>query len=375
MKNEVQTVKPHAGNPLCKRVACLLLSAAVFAGCDPFWDSKDDQLALERQRHENVRRERDEQERFARALTEYANGKQKLVKETIGRLEGDIRMLTDDIEKLSRIVALGNAEKSSAGKELPRETKLLHLLRNPEVNGLAKKYLAADFVLQQHEFIDRVRDARVDEGRYRKALSQSDATYTEALKESRKWVNATKEQRDAEISRLKSELSSWERRRAEYHKNLHDMERKALVGNVSQERERRERLEVIGRKIEDADREISRKRGQIDLLRDPNANAGMEGRAAQRKQDVQRQANYQRENELHTIDRYYKPKATVVEVVIETSKQTVEKLQGTMAGKRQTAEKELADAKRKEVEIKECLLAIPVSNMTELKALRAKMEK
>ena len=358
-----------------KRTACLLLLAGLIAGCDPFGDSKNEQLALERQHQEDVRREREEHERFAKALTEYANGKQKLVKETIGRLEGDARALKDDIEKLSTIIASGGAEKDSAGKELPIETKLLRILRNPEVNDLAKKYLSADFVLLQHEFVDRVRDARADEARYRKAQAQSDATYSETLKESQKWVNATKEQREAEISRLQNEISSWERRRGDYHKNLHDLEKKVLVGNVSQERERSERLAVIGRKIEDADREIVRKRGQIDFLRNPTANAGMESRAASRKQDVQRQANIQRDHELSTIDRYYKPKVSVTEVVAETSGKTIEKLQGAMAEKSQATEKELADAKRKEVEIKECLLAIPVSNRDELKALRTKIEK
>lgn len=357
------------------RIAFLFLSAALVAGCDPFGSSRGEQLALERQRQEDIRREREEYERFAKALTEYANGRQKLVKDTAGRLEGDVRALKDDVERLSKIIASVGGEKDSAGKELPIETKLLRLLRNPEVNDLAKKYLSSDFVLLQGEFVDRVRDARADEVRYRKALSQSDATYSEALKESQKWVNATKEQRDAEISRLQGEISSWERRRGNYHKDLHDLEKKVLVGNVSQERERRERLAVIGRKIADADREILRKRSQIDFLRDPTANAGMESRAARRKQDVQRQANNQRENELYTIDRYYKPKATVVEVVAEISGKTIGRLQGAMAGKRQAVEKELADAKRKEVEIRECLLAIPVSNRDELKALRSKIEK
>ena len=358
-----------------KRTACLFLLAGLVAGCDPFGDSKNEQLALERQRQEDVRREREEHERFAKALTEYANGKQKLVKETVGRLEGDAHVLTDDIERLSKIIASGGEERDSAGKELPIETKLLRLLRNPEVNDLAKKYLSADFVLFRNEFVDRVRDARADEARYRKAQAQSDATYSESLKESQKWVNATKEQREAEISRLQGEIGSWERRRGEYHKTLHDLEKKVMVGNVSQERERRDRLAVVGRRIEEADREILRKRSQIDFLRNPTANAGMESRAAWRKQDVQRQANNQRENELRTIDRYYKPKVTVAEVVAEMSGKTIGKLQGAMAEKRQAAEKELADAKRKEIEIRECLLAIPVSNMAELKALRSKMEK
>ena len=358
-----------------KRTSCLFLLAGLIAGCDPFGSSRNEQLALERQRQEDVRREQEEHERYAKALTEYANGKQKLVKETIGRLEGDARALKDDIEKLSKVIASGGAEKDSAGKELPIETKLLRLLRNPEVNDLAKKHLSADFVLLQNEFVDRVRDARADEARYRKAQAQSDATYSESLKESQKWVNATKEQRDAEISRLQGEIGSWERRRVDYHKSLHDLEKKVLVGNVSQERERRERLAVIGRKIADADHEILRKRGQIDFLRKPTTNAGMESQAAYRKQDVQRQANSQRDRELYTIDRYYKPKVTVAEVVAETSKKTIERLQGTMAEKSQATEKELADAKRKDVEIRECLLAIPISNMAELKALRSKMEK
>ena len=358
-----------------KRTSCLFLLAGLIAGCDPFGSSRNEQLALERQRQEDVRREQEEHERYAKALTEYANGKQKLVKETIGRLEGDARALKDDIEKLSKVIASGGAEKDSAGKELPIETKLLRLLRNPEVNDLAKKHLSADFVLLQNEFVDRVRDARADEARYRKAQAQSDATYSESLKESQKWVNATKEQRDAEISRLQGEIGSWERRRVDYHKSLHDLEKKVLVGNVSQERERRERLAVIGRKIEESDREILRKRGQIDLLRNPTANAGMESRAAWRKQSVQSQANSQRDRELYTIDRYYKPKVTVAEVVAETSKKTIEKLQGAMAEKSQAIERELADAKRKDVEIREYLLAIPISNMAELKALRSKMEK
>lgn len=358
-----------------KHIICLILLPVFVAGCDPFGSSRNEQLALERQRQEDIRREREEHERFARALTEYANGRQKLVKAAIGRLEGDVRAVKDDVEKLSKVIASGGAEKDSAGKELPIETKLLRLLRNPEVNDLAKKYLSSDFVLHQHEFVDRVRDARADETRYRKALAQSDATYSESLKESQKWINATKEQRDAEISRLQGEISSWERRRDDYHKNLHDLEKKVLVGNVTQERDRRERLVVIGRKIVDADREILRKRGQIDFLRNPTANASLESRAASIKQSVQSQANSQRDRELYTIDRYYKPKVTVAEVVSETSKRTIEKLQGAMAEKSQATEKELADAKRKEIEIRECLLAIPVSNMTELKTLRTKMEK
>ena len=358
-----------------KRTICLLLAIAVFSGCDPFGSSKRERLALERQRQEDVRREREEREQFAKALTEYANGKQKLVKETIARIGGDSRALEEDIEKLSKIIVSGGEEKDSAGKELPLETKLLRLLRSSEVNELAKKYLSADFILLQHEFVDRVRDARADEARYRKALSQSDATYSDAIKESQKWVNATKEQREAEVARVKDEIVSWERRRTEYQKSFQELSKKTLAGNLSKERERREKMAVLEHKIYDADREIVRKRGQIDFLQNPTENAGMESRAAQRKQDVQRQANNQRNNELYTIDRYYKPKVTVAEVVADMSKKTIGKLQGAMAEKRQTAEKELADAKRKEVEIKECLLAIPISNMAELKVLRSKIEK
>ena len=359
-----------------KRIACLFLLAGLVAGCDPFGtSSKNEQLALERQRQEDIRQEREEHERFAKALTEYANGRQKLVKETIGRLEGDARALKDDIEKLSKIIVSGGKEKDSAGKELPIETKLLRLLRNPEVNDLAKKYLSVDFVLLQHEFVDRVRDARTDESRYRKALAQSDATYSESLKESQKWVNATKEQREAEIVRVQKEVGSWENRRGSYQKSFQELSKKTLAGNLSKERERREKMDILERKIRDADDEIVRKRRQIDFLKSPAENASMESRAAQQKQNVQSQANSQRDRELSTIDRYYKPKATVAEVVSETSKKTIEKLQGAMAAKSQAAEKELADAKRKEIEIRECLLAIPVSSRDELKALRTKIEK
>ena len=358
-----------------KRTACLFLLAGLIAGCDPFGSSKNEQLMLERQRQEDVRREREEHERYAKALTEYANGKQKLVKETIGRLEGDARALKDDIEKLSKIIVSGGEEKDSAGKELPIETKLLRLLRNPEVNDLAKKYLSADFVLLQNEFVDRVRAARADENRYRKALAQSDATYSESLKEAQKWVNATKEQREEEIVRVQGEIGSWENRRGSYQKSFQELSKKTLAGNPSKERERREKMAVLERKIRDADDEIVRKRRQIDFLKNPAENAGMESRAAQQKQNVQSQANSQRDRELSTIDRYYKPKETVAEVVSETSKRTIERLQGAMAEKRQATEKGLADAKRKEIEIRECLLAIPVSNLTELKALRTKMEK
>lgn len=358
-----------------KRTTCLLLLTVLAAGCDRFGDPKNKQLALERQRQEDVRREQEDLERFAKGLTEYANGRQKIVKETIGRLEGDARALRDDVEKLSKIIVSGGEERDSAGKELPIETKLLRLLRNSEVNDLAKKYLSADFVLLQNEFVDRVRDARADEARYRKALALSDATYSDSLKESQKWVNATKEQREAEIVRVQGEIGSWESRRGSYQKSFQELSKKTLAGNLSKERERREKMAILERKIYDADREILRKRDQIDFLRNPSANAGLESRAAERKQNVQSQANMQRDRELSTIDRYYKPKATVVEVVTEISKRTIERLQGAMAGRSQATEKELADAKRREVEIRECLLAIPISNMTELKALRTKIEK
>ena len=91
---------------------CLLFLVVLVVGCNPFDSSKKEQLALERQRQEDIRRERDEQERFAKSLTEYANGKQKLVKETIKRLEGELAALRGDIEKLSQFIAASGEEKT-----------------------------------------------------------------------------------------------------------------------------------------------------------------------------------------------------------------------------------------------------------------------
>lgn len=359
-----------------KSIIIIPLVAAIVAGCDPFGSSEREELERERQYQERVRQqELEEKEQFAKGLMDYAKGKEALATETITRLESDLKAAKDDISGFSRIISASDAEKDSKGNPLSPEMKLLNLLRNTEMNELAKKYLSQDFSLVQGPFIDRVKEARASESRYRKALAQSDEVFSATLNDSQKWLTASKKQRDDEIARLQREINSLSRQRDDYQKSLRGLTKNTMVGHSSSERERRERLSVLEQKMKDAEEQILTKRQQIDHLRNPDSATSIESDATLRMQNAQRRADEQRANEQSNINRYYKPKETVADVVADVSGKTVSKLQDAMSVKCQGVEKALAENNGKRLMIKEYILAIPVSSMSELKALRSKLEK
>jgi len=357
-----------------KPLTVAVLSSLLVLGCDPLGTKKEEQEESARQAAES-RRQVEQRDSFARAMTEFANGRLKIVQDRMTALTRDLDEWRADVDKISAIIQRMRGEKTAQGKEPNLETSLLNLLRNPEVNALARKCLAADFTGVQGEYIERVREAREAEADYRKARTKSEENYDAMIKEAKKWVNATAEQREAEIARIRKEIGELEQRRAEQHKNFQELTRKTMVGNVALERERKERITVLERKRGEVDVEIAVKRRQVDLLRNPNAMRGMVSQAANRALSVQSYANTIRQNNLHDIDRYYKPAKTVTDVVAEWSAKTVGKLQNDLSEKVRKAEKELAELMARKTVIQESLLAIPVSDLSELKQIRAKLEK
>ena len=93
---------------------------------------------------------------------------------------------------------------------------------------------------------------------------------------------------------------------------------------------------------------------------------------AQRRQN---EANNLRKQAMYDIDRRLKPKKSLVDVATEFETKTVGRLRKTLADKIAEGEKEAKTLKEKLSKAEEFLLAIPVTDLQELKQRKAKLEK
>ena len=333
---------------------CLLL-----CGCD-FFGEKEDRAAAYRMELEQAARDRQERIDKANAMRTYLDAKCKIVQKKLQTVTNELQMLRADAEKLENEVSRIVSAQGKDGSELSYEVRLLRILRNKTVNELAVKYLAEGFSLQSEEFIERIRNARLEEKRFKDALRKSDEQLDAAVEESKTWADASRTQRDAEIRRLNREIEKLEKLRPTTRRTM-----------MTTESDRREWMNKMG----DYENEINRKRRQIDYLRNPDANRAIETRAVTRAQDIQRTAVRIKEERDYNIHRRMKPQISAMAITDEMAKNTIDRLRAEIKKKLDATEAEEKSLLKKSEIAQAIVISIPVSDTGELNRLKARADK
>lgn len=339
----------------------IILVASCLAGCDFFGAderrAEAQRLELQRQEQERMASERKSN---AEALKTYVVNRCRMIDAKMSALTNTLSGLQADANALENACAEVAKGVDKDGKELSYEVRVLRMLKDETVNRLALKYLSSGFAFQAEEFIAKVRDARAAEAKYQQAVKKSEDAYDASLSASKGWVGDSKNQRDSEVSRLRKEIADLER--------LRQTTRRELVASGSQ---RREWLN----KMSDYEREIAKKRSQIDYLRNPDANRRIEARAADERHQLQRRAADAKETELRDIDRRLKPKVSVIKTAEEVNAATIGKLRSEIVSRIDGLVTEKAKWERKIEIAREIEVAIPVSDLGELKRLKDRADR
>lgn len=360
-----------------KRLMLMAVALGCCAGCDmDLLGEKRDQRRRDAEMRAEEERQRKEMEEQREAMTKYVTGRRQFFKDRMDEAAAGVAALRADLGKLTSIVSEAMGEKDSKGNDQKYETKILHVLRNADVNALATKYLASDFSGIVATYIERVRDSRAADAKYAAAVKDAESLYAIGVDESKKWSAMSQQQRKAEISRLERELSALESRRTRLQ---NDDYRNLTRHTISQGRrgnhDRDERMRVADQKLQDLDRQISVKRDQIDYLRNPDVQRGIASRALQEAQAKQSQADSTRRIALYDIDRRLKPAKSLTDVVAEFEANTVGKLRKVLAEKITALDGEEKSFKDKIAVADEILLAIPLSEIGDLKRHKARIDK
>ena len=358
-------------------VVQLLLFVYLFAGCDlDLTGEKRDERrreAEERATEEQARRELDRQRE---AMTKFASGKRQLCKNRLSEVEKEKNVLRADLARLSALVSDAMSAKDAQGNDLKYESKILRIIRNPEVNALATKHLSSDFSGVVAKYVECVREARAADARYEAAVAGVEAVYGANIEATKNWSQMTQRQREDEMSRLEREISALEAQRERILKHeSRNVTRHSLVGGRRQEQERFENRLSVERRVWDIESQIKVKRRQIDFLRFPNALTQQTSRALDAAQTHQSRAVDTRRSALADINRQIKPKKSLTETVAEFEADTVGKLRKTLSDKAAVFEEEEKELKAKVAMADEILLAIPLCDIGELRRLRQRLEK
>lgn len=352
----------------CK-ITIAVLFVAVFSGCD------QDLLGEKADERQRLQREAEEISQLEQEKVEMAEGMSKAVVQKKRDLEVALKDAQKESESNGKdfeavAKAISDAMTEGDGEKQKHEVKVLRALKHPVVNDLATRILGKDFSLEVSEFTDRIRKARQEEGRYRKAIQEADNEYHKAVNETGGWAQATKEQRAAEIKRLKSEISRLESRRDSARKDIKNLTRHTLVGNRRQERERIEAGHEAEARYYDLEQDINKKKGQLDYLLHPNQVTASQASAAQKTQDAIRRAQYDHENRLRDIERTMKPAKSVVDITAEFENKTLGELRGRVNAARGESDKKVDEIKKKITRLNEIASVIPISSLNELQKLR-----
>lgn len=339
------------------QVVCAVGVIAVCSGCD-FFGSEAKKVEIIRLEQQQAVRVASEKKDAEAALRAYIEGRCRLVADEHAAVTAKLAELTNDVARLE--AGMVTAAATSGGEELSFEVRLLRILKNETVGAMAQKYLSTGFSVQREAFVTKVREARAAEKEYRDEVSKCQAAFDSKVVDSKGWVTASKDQRDAEVSRLRREIAELERQRT--------VARRAMVGSKNQERERKE-------KIEDFDIEIKRKRRQIDAIRDPDASRQLESRAAAEQQFAHNRANEAKRLELRDIDRRLKPKITVMDVATKVEAETLGALRKAIDARRSSLSGREQDLSSKLRLAKELLLEVSVSDMAGLQNLKLRAAK
>ena len=348
-----------------------------FSGCDfdPMGEKRDERRheAEERAQEAKVQRETEAQRD---AMSKFATAKRQFFKTRLSEVVEEKNALHVDLNKLTTIVSAAMSEKDAQGKDLKYESKILHILKDPEVNALAAKHIASDFSSIVATYIERVRQARAADAKYTAAVESAEAMYNAGVEETKKWSEMSQRQREGEMARLQKEIKELEKNRDRILiKEGKNITRHSMVGGERQNAERFETAKVVERRILDIENQIKIKRRQIDYLTSPDVMNVQADRALFAAQNRQREAVDARSRALLNIDRQLKPKKSLVETVAEFEESTMGKLRKTLSDKIVVLEREEKSLKEKVAMADEILLAIPLCDLGELRRQRQRLEK
>ena len=376
-------------------MAVVLVPLALFlAGCDmDVTGEKRAERMREAEEREQAAKTQRETEAQRDAMTKFATGKRQFFKTRLAEVSGERDALRADLKTLTTVVADAMAEKDAQGKELKYESKVLRILKNPEVNALAAKHLASDFSGVVATYIERVRDARAADARYAAAVENTESIYNAGVEETKKWSEMSQKQREAEVARLQKEIRNLEADRERLLKNYKNVTRSensrvtttlrsganrsstTLMSDSDKNQQRNDAVAVYERRVSDLEDQIVVKRNQIDQLRNPNEVNRQADRALVAAQRRQMDAVNTRRSALADINRQMKPKKSLTDTVAEFEADTVGKLRKTLSDKIAVFEKEAAALKDKVAMADEILLGIPLYDLAELRKQRQRLEK
>ena len=340
------------------------------------WHKKTEEERMERALEYQRKIEKKEAEDKQRAaMTTFANGMRQHCADRYKAAEQDLKGFRKDSARLTEIVSEVMAEKDSKGKDLKYEEKVLHILKHTDVNAFALKYLGSDFAGITDEFAERVRETREAEEKYAAAVKTVEDAYSDSMQRAGTWAKMTAQQRDAEFARLNREIKRLEVKRDKEQKEYKTISKLLVKGDMHAEQEREAQRRVVMQRLSDTESEIAKRRHQIDFLRNPEQVSLVEARLVSQAQRNQSEAVSQRRYAMYDIDKRLKPKKSLADVISEFEAKTIGKLRTVLSDKIAAGEKEAKTLKDKLAKAEEFLLAVPVSDLQELKQRKAKLEK
>lgn len=341
-------------------VTCALaLSFFFLAGCDRASEKREqiEMLRLEECRAERIAKEK---QIAVESLKAYIKGRCKLVFEDMEGVSNALAVVEGDVARLEEAVAAATVESKRGETAPPYEQQILNVLKDANVNALAKKYLASGFAAQKEAFVGRVREALNAQKAYRDAVAKSEAAFEEKVGHSKDWSKDTRERRQAEIQRLKKEIVDLEKKQVAV--------RKGLQGSRTMARENADKR----REYED---EVWRKRRQLEALQNPDHVRYQEDRSANDQIWLRDKARGVMERELFEIDRRLKPRVSVVDIVREVEEQTLGSLRKAMQERKKSLSDRASELATQVKTVKELQLELLVCSATELNRLRQRLDK
>lgn len=354
------------------------MATLLVLGCDDILAPNDSDRRREaKEESERLEREairaRKEKDELAATIGKAVAEKKKVAESHLAKCEAERTVLRRDLDILSRAIAEAMDKRLKSGEEAKAEVKALNVLKDETVNELAVKYLGGDFAAYREKFILQVREGRAEEARYRKAIEDADSIYSSALSNAKEWNSKTRDQRDSEISRLRREIASLESQRGSVRKDVSNLTKHKMIGNLRQERERREKGFVLQNKLHDIESEIDKKRRQLDFLSNPDNSSATEYRAVSRTQNTSNIADSQHRRRLEDIERTMKPKRSVADIVSECEAETFGKLRGTMLARIAALDADESGSRRKLEALNTIQTSIPLATVQDLNTFRKRL--
>lgn len=351
----------------------LILLVAVWGGFLLWQKKAEEKREVRAQEQQQAEEKKGAEDKQREALMTFANGMRQHCDTRVKELESGLAELRAVFKQVSDITSKIMEEKDSRGGNAKYEVKILHVIDNADLNALALKYLGSDFSGMRGEFCERVREARAAEERYASAVKEVDTAYAETMEMAGAWGKMSAEQRKAEMTRLRNELSQLEARRDKELKEYKSLPKMQLRGTALKD-DRRDKETVLSARISETEGLITKKRMQIDSLQSPDEASRIVASAVEKTQSEQFRATTRRQYAMYDIDRRLKPKVSLVDVISEYETKSIGRLRSTLSDKIAAAEKEVKAQTDRLVVIDEFILAIPVTEVRELMQRKSKLE-